>query len=117
MLCVPEGTALSRNCQLKLRRKDCRGRHHVCVCDTFPQPYHLPNREQEEGLGRGHHTSTLYIDARTSLLLQTAQAMVSGTGHDEKSVKAKVISDSCSQRSYVSCRLKESLNLPVFCTD
>ena len=49
---------------------------------------------------------------QTSVLLPTAQAEVSGTGLD-KSVKARVILGRCSQRSYVSCRLKESLNLPA----
>ena len=96
MLCVPEGTALSRNWQSKLRCKACGGRQHVSICDTavgtsqpetpqptFSQPCHAANREQGEGLhvGSGHQTSTLYVDAKTLVLLQTAQAMVSGTGH------------------------------------
>ena len=119
---------MSRNCQSRLRCKDCGDRHHVSIYDKavgasqpetpqppFSQPCHVANREQGEGLhvGSGHQTSTPYVDAKTSVLLQTAQAMVSGTGHDEKSVKARVILDSCSQRSYVSCRQKESLNLLV----
>ena len=51
-------------------------------------------------------TSTLYIDAKISVLLQTAQAIVSGAGPDAKSLKARVILDSYSQR--VSYRLKET---------
>ena len=75
---------------------------------TFSDTYYSLSHDQ----GASHQTSTLYIDAKTSVLLPTAQAEVSGTGLD-KSVKARVILDSCRKRSYVSCRLKESLNLPV----
>ena len=114
---------LSRNCQSKLRCKECGSRHHVSICGratptvasqpgmpqtTFSDTYHSPSHDQ----GASHQTSTLYIDAKTTVLLPTAQAEVSGTGLD-KSVKARVILDSCSQRSYMSCRLKESLNLPA----
>ena len=114
---------LSRNCQSKLRCKECGGRHHVNICGretltaacqpgmpqtTFSDTYYSLSHDQ----GASHQTSTLYIDAKTSVLLPTAQADVSGTGLD-KSVKVRVILDSCSQRSYVSCRLKESLNLPA----
>ena len=128
VLCVPEGQHLGRNCQSKLRCKDCGGRHHVRRSQPAGQKHHSPHSynpvmlqivSKGKGLhvGRGRHASILYADAKTSVLLQTAHALLSGTGHDEKAVKARVILDSCSQRSYVSCRLKESLNLTVIRTE
>ena len=99
---------LSRNCQSKLRCKEYAASQPGMPQTTFSDTYYSLSHDQ----GASHQTSTLYIDAKTSVLLPTAQAEVSGTGLD-KSVKARVILDSCRKRSYVSCRLKESLNLPV----
>ena len=86
MLHTPDGAILKQRC------KDCGGRHHASICDksvktsqpqtTFCQPSLFPNPDQGGGLGGNQQISTLYIDARISVMLQTAQAVVSGTGPD-----------------------------------
>ena len=52
----------------------------------------------------------MYVDARTSVLLQTALAEVSGTDEDIKRVR-----NNCSQRSYVSTRLRDHMGLRSIC--
>ena len=121
------GQYLSRDCTSKLRCKDCGARHHASICDksvktsqpqtTFCQPSLFQNPDQGGGLGGCQQISTLYIDAKISVMLQTAHAVVSGTGPDATFLMARDILDTCSQRSYLSWRLKEDLKLPFICTE
>lgn len=53
------------------------------------------------------------MEAKTPVLLQTAIATVVSGENPEKSIEARIIFDSGSQRSYITRHVKESLNLPV----
>lgn len=57
------------------------------------------------------------INTNTSVLLQTAQAFVSKPTQPQERVKARIIFDSCSQRSYISHRLCNALELNSVGTD
>ena len=48
-----------------------------------------------------------------SILLQTAQAFVSRPDNQETGMYTQVIFDSCSQRSYITSKTREQLNLPT----
>lgn len=56
-------------------------------------------------------TSTFYVNAKMLVLLQTATAPVSNP-KSLKSLQARLIFDSASQRSYISSRIRNVLELP-----
>ena len=62
-------------------------------------------------------TTTMYVDARNSVLLQTASGYISSARDAGKIAVARMIFDSGSQRSYISQRLKDSLALPTLSRD
>ena len=55
--------------------------------------------------------TNLYLNARSNILLQTACAEVSNPNSTGSSLKTRIILDLGSQRSYVTCRLSETLQL------
>ena len=59
----------------------------------------------------------MFVSSATPILLQTAQAIIYKPGFMEKGVKARVILDRGSQRSYIANRLKDELSLPVECQE
>ena len=62
--------------------------------------------------GTQTETSTMYVESNTAVLLQTAQSLVGKVGSEaDGKCKAKIVFDSCSQRSYISNRLRSRLNL------
>lgn len=54
----------------------------------------------------------MYVDMHTPVLLQTATIMVYCKDRPAAPVKARLILDSGSQKSYISAELREILNLP-----
>ncbi len=51
------------------------------------------------------------VNNNTAVLLQTAQAVVGQPGNSGQKVKARIVFDPCSQRTYVTQRLQKTLNL------
>ena len=62
---------------------------------------------------RGNENTVLFIDTKTSVLLQTAKIFVSRADDPNHRIQARLIFDTGSQRSYVSTRLKNALQLPT----
>ena len=52
--------------------------------------------------------------SNNSVLLQIAQAFVCRPDNQQLGLNARVIFDSCSQRSYITSQAREKLNLPIF---
>ncbi|CAB3979174.1 PREDICTED: uncharacterized protein LOC107346460, partial [Paramuricea clavata] len=109
---------LAKDCNGKSCFK-CNKRHHPSISEQAPQ---TPPLQQEQNKGGGKppvdgakETTATYVftEAKTSVLLQTAIATVINSEDPEKSIQARIIFDSGSQRSYVTHRIKESLNLPT----
>jgi hypothetical protein len=75
------------------------------------QSNELKNKS-EGAQGTKTESSTMYVESNTAVLLQTAQSPVGkiGTLMDGK-YNAKIVFDSCSQRSYISNRLRSILKL------
>ena len=116
-----KGQHISKNCQSKSKCNLCGYRHHTSICNKSvispsgkPQVDSVsPVQTQAKRFELGNPpATTLYVDSKNSVLLQTAQAKVSGIDNGI-SKKVRVILDSCSQRSYVSSQLKDLLNLRV----
>ena len=66
------------------------------------------HRQQEQ---QATACQTTYVGARTSVLLQTAKVNIYKPGSPENSVNARLIPDSGSQRSYVTSRVRNRLDL------
>ncbi|XP_068758056.1 uncharacterized protein [Montipora capricornis] len=74
-----------------------------------------PTQEQIQNRSRNsrQNLTALYVSASTPVLLQTANALSYKPGNLAVRVKARLILDSGSQRTQVSARLREHLNLPA----
>ena len=60
-----------------------------------------------------NENTVLFIDTKTSVLLQTAKIFVSRADDPNHRIQARLIFDTGSQRSYVSTRLRNALQLPT----
>ena len=103
---------MSRDCQA--RCYCCSGKHHVSLCGVrnFSPQFKQPRRTNQEQTV----STNLYFtqDVKNNyVLLQTARAGV-GSPNGENSYHVRVLFDSCSQRSYISTRLRSKLGVPSF---
>ena len=113
----------------------CHGRHYISVCEK------LQTRTEGQGVVTGIKTSVVgkrsssevsistggsptnvekiiagckFVGGQgNSVLLQTVTAPVSFPCDSSVEIKARLIFDNCSQRSYVTSALKKELKLPV----
>ena len=74
-----------------------------------------PTQEEVHNRSRNSRQilTALYVSASTPVLLQTANALTFKPGYSAAKAKALLILDSGSQRTYVSARLRDHLNLPT----
>lgn len=115
---------ISRDCRSSGNCNKCRGRHHVTICprtntrsDASP-PTASPGPTQGGTGGASGSTqgltNTLYVDAQTPVLLQTARLRIynlDDATSPPTSIVIRAILDSGSQRTYVTSRIKEILHL------
>ena len=84
---------------------------------TYPTPTVSTPVPEQQGLTvqlqPGTNSVVCYSNFSTPVLLQTAQAIVYNAQRPECKVKARIIVDSGSQRSYLTDNLKNILQLPV----
>ena len=117
--CVSVTDPVKRKEILKRKGRSC-GRHRVSVCSanfqipptgkgSVTQP--CSSLQQGSTSQDPRTTLTLYVNAKNSVLLQTATAIVPNPV-SMKLVQARLIFDSSSQRTYISSRLREALDLP-----
>ena len=89
---------------------NCQGRHHISICEKKK-----PRSYEESGTTptspESSSTTSMHVNSRTPVFLQTAIAMVYNPMHPSLSMKTRLILDSGSQRSYVTHRIKDSLEL------
>ena len=129
-LCL-RGGHLSRNCGSNSKCYRCHGRHHSSICGSRAEvsnnagnqtplqrnyPQH-PTQPSDQSMPSNTPVSTnLYISQHYSnevTLLQTARAQVHGLQDPSKFCNVRVILDSCSQKTYITTRLRDRLNLPT----
>ena len=99
---------MARTCPSKGKCFNCAERHHVSICENRNET--TPTVSNEGKPCGVPETNNLYVSARDNILLQTAQAYVSGSNHR---VRVRVIFDSGSQRSFICDDIKDQLDLPV----
>ena len=78
-----------RNCQSKYTCNKCKKKHHISLCDTNVSTSEVPEVQHNN-----------FVSSYNGVLLQTASADCSDVGNS-KSLSARVLFDSGSQRSYV----------------
>ena len=124
---------LCRDCNSKTQCFKCRGRHHISICtkDSNERKSENPanvqkGAQQDQGLLAQQKTGSennplkqqtngtnLFVSSKTPVLLQTAQATITQGDATVNSAKVRVILDSGSQRSYITNRVRNQLNLPT----
>ena len=83
----------------------------ICYEQIFEQ--HKKEAETETQPKTPEKTTNLRADATNSMLLQTAQVLICHPAGEKKVIRARVIFDSGSQRSYILEETKQQLNLPT----
>ncbi|XP_068675693.1 uncharacterized protein [Montipora foliosa] len=103
---------LSKNCPSKHECFKCKGSNEGGP-NSGVNSRAAPTQEQIQNLSRNsrQNLTALYVSVSTPVLLQTANALSYKPGNSAVRVKARLILDSGSQRTYVSARLREHLNL------
>ena len=129
-LCLRSGHII-KQCESQYKCQKCGGHHHISICEENaikpPVPggktsqqnesvgNHQSNQPQtklETAQGTQTESSIIYVESNTAVLLQTAESLVGKVGSVMKAKhKARIVFDSCSQRSYISNRLSYTLNL------
>ena len=114
---------ISRNCRSSARCSKCRGRHHTSICsNSHTRPVtgtslsNLAARSPPTvaaGAVQVPVTSSMCVNSPTPILLQTAKAIVYDASQPEStsSLEVRAILDLGSQRSYVTVRVQEALNM------
>lgn len=114
---------LSRDCRSSSSCSQCRGRHHLSICprtssdagDDAPVSRNPPPRSRGDSEGapgdRRTSTNNLYTDAQTPVLLQTAMMELHNPEVASGRVTVRGVLDSGSQRTYITDRVSEALNL------
>ena len=80
--------------------------HHASVCEKSEE-----RETQETTQVPNKNATSLYLDAKSEILLQTACAEVSGPHTDGTPVTTRIILDLGSQKSYITNKLRNRLNL------
>ena len=137
-VCLKKGH-LARECASNIRCHNCKQRHHASICGNmsvtpvfsnapfqnqtrFGNPQHQrTNSLQPRQLANNApvaqseppSTTTMYIDAKNSVLLQTAKGYFSAAQNPQHAQIARLIFDTGSQRTYISQRLQDALCLPT----
>ena len=109
------GGHISKNCNSGSKCYNCRGKHHVSICGSKPDHLSQPATEQQSRPEQTPVSTSLLTtrdDRNVSVLLQTARATVHKVDDDNQSCNVRIILDTCSQKSYVTKRLREKLQLP-----
>ena len=103
---------ISRNCPSKSKCHNSGGRHHVSICQanassaslTYPAPPVPASVSGQQCLAvqSVNDTVVCYSNSATPVFFQTAQAMVYNAQQPQCKVRARIILDSGSQRTYMT---------------
>ena len=111
--CLKSGHIV-RHCPSKFRCPKCENNHHISLCEGVKPKQNPPKPNQEQQpIQQGNQTfANVCTNSNVSVLLQTASAMVGNPNAPQQpKAKSRIVFDSCSQKSYISSRLRSSLGL------
>ena len=111
---------INRDCNSRSRCFHCQGRHHSSICGSraenpqAPSAIRPPQTVPQSTAPNAQVSTNLYISQdlnNHATLLQTAKAEVHKVDNPSEKCNVRVILDSCSQKSYITTRLRDRLNL------
>ena len=109
---------IAKNCDSKRGCSTCSQRHHSSLCmanETPASGNSLAGVTQPSTQESGQPSSaiSMYIDSKTSILLQTCIALASNptSAQPQEELCVRIILDSGSQKTYITQQLKETLGL------
>lgn len=123
---------LAKNCPSKITSFKCSRRYHVSLRERDSQERNqtirnaidstrgeIPQNTRSYQLSQTTTSgpSTLHVGSQDSILLQTAQALIGNKETNGDGMRARVIFNSWSQKSYITQRARDQLNLPTISTD
>ena len=113
-VCLRKGHMAS-SCFSKYRCNVCKGKHHISLCNADNKSTNSEAKQQETQSKpvQAKETTNLFAESKRSMLLQTAQGEVFNIDNKDHKIIVRVVFDSGSQRSYVTKRVKDYLNLQV----
>ena len=102
----------------------CGLRHHASICENLGRERqsipHGRSTVTKEGSALDPSvasfqapTTSMFVNSKSSVLLQSARANVSKPGNGERFFNARMVFDSGSQRSYILENLQKTLNLSI----
>ena len=111
---------VARNCRTNMRCLKCNRRHHSTICDCYSkETVHGKSETNEMRENRGtslettsQSTTNMHVNAKNSVLLQTARVQVKPPQKQQSST-VRLVFDSGSQKSYITKEVKDALDLPV----
>ena len=113
-ICMRSGH-LARDCRSQFGCFKCKGKHHSAICDSYKTPTETQRTAASTTAEpKAQTTTNMHISSKTSVLLQTARAEISSPVNDAKKAVVRIVFDSGTQKSYVTQRLKNDLNLKVW---
>ena len=113
---------ISRQCRSAIKCRRCGGKHHSSICTRAPHsskppqvqnsaaPQQVLNPRAEEFKSA---TTSMYANTNMGVLLQTARVQVFNPEQPQSPVTVRVILDGGSQRSYITCKARDTLHLPT----
>ena len=110
-ICLRKGH-MGKRCRSNEKCSKCSKSHHDSIC----QADKTVNSERKPQI-KGENSTSLLVDSSSKVLLQTGQAIVSKPGEQDRAVRARVIFDTGSQRSYIRKTLSDTLELHPISTD
>ena len=112
-----------RNCSAKFKCHNCKGRDHVSICPANLSPFQpinpetpvpTPGPQQQCLMAQSTSNSVVFhTDSTAGVCLQPARAMGYNPQQSEVKVKARIVLDRGSQRTYITNNLKNILQLPT----
>ena len=119
-VCLKSGH-ISRMCQSNIKCFQCQKRHHVALCGAFDKTSSASNPTQANEPpvqpNRGHQNQTSthvgHVSQNNCILLQTARAKVSSPRNETIASDVRILLDSGAQKTYITDKLAQSLNLPI----
>ena len=108
---------VSRTCRSSSRCQKCRARHHTSICDAdktdsqHPSLADLNLRPTAPSFKPSPTSTNICSSQSQAVLLQTARAMIHNPDLADTSLEVRLLFNGGSQRSYLSERARDLLNL------
>ena len=114
---------LIRQCRSSPVCGKCSGKHHSSICTRLNQSNteqrstsnpQMPSQQQDSHPTR--NTNAMYVNSQTPILLQTARLQLcdpKDSACPPACAEVRAIMDTGSQRTYVTSRVKHTLQLPI----